>query len=313
MPREEFGPDHAFLPRAALLSFEEIRTVVGAAARLGVRKVRLTGGEPLLRRDLPALVGMLRSLPGVEEVAMTTNGALLVDQLDDLVRAGLDRVTVSLDALDPEVFRAMADVRVPVGVVVDAVDAALAAGLGVKLNAVVQRGVNESEILPLAELGRDRGVPVRFIEYMDVGSTNGWDPTHVVTAQEVVARIAAVHPLSPVARPQGGAGASAVADRWAYDDGSGEIGVIASVSQPFCRTCVRARLSAVGELFTCLFASSGHDLRALLRDPGTTDADAAVEARLSEIWRVRADRYSEQRAAGRPDRRDRVEMSYIGG
>jgi GTP 3',8-cyclase len=313
MPRERFGPDHAFLPRTELLTFEEITAVVGAAARHGVRKVRLTGGEPLLRRGLPDLVRMLRATPGVEDIAMTTNGVLLPAHLGELVSAGLDRVTVSLDALDPAVFTAMADVKVPVDAVTGAIDDALARGLPVKINTVVQKGVNEDQVLPLVAYGRERGVVVRFIEFMDVGTTNGWDLTSVVTAAEVVERIAAAHPLVPIDRPPEGAGATAVAERWAYADGGGEVGVIASVSQPFCRTCVRARLSAVGELFTCLFASRGHDLRAVLRDPGVDDVDAALHARLAAIWSVRADRYSEVRDAERARGRDRVEMSYIGG
>ncbi len=310
MPREQFGPDHAFLPRQALLTFEEITRVVAAAADLGVRKVRLTGGEPLLRRDLHLLVAALDAIDGVEEIAMTTNGVLLPAALDQLVDAGLDRVTVSLDALDEDVFMRMADVKVGVAPVLEAIDAALGHGLGVKINTVVQKGVNEDQVLPLAELGRDRGITVRFIEFMDVGSTNGWSPAHVVTAAEIVQRIGARHPLSPLERPEGGAAATAVADRFRYDDGAGEVGVIASVSQPFCSTCVRARLSAVGELFTCLFATRGHDLRAVLRD-GADDDD--LRGTLAGIWGRRDDRYSEQRAAGQSQPRDRVEMSYIGG
>jgi GTP 3',8-cyclase len=314
MPREQFGPDHAFLPRAALLTFEEIARVVGVAADAGVRKVRLTGGEPLLRRDLPVLVESIRAVPAIADIAMTTNGVLLPDHLSALVDAGLDRVTVSLDALDPEVFRRMADVRVPVTAVTDAIDAALAAGLPVKVNTVVQRGVNDDQILPLADFGRDRGVTVRFIEFMDVGSTNGWDLSQVVPAAEVVDRIAAVHPISPVARAAGGPDATAVAERWTYDDGAGEVGAIASVSQPFCSTCVRARLSAIGELFTCLFATRGHDLRAVLRDPDpSVDVEDALRRRLAGIWGSRTDRYSELRSAGEPQPPERVEMSYIGG
>jgi GTP 3',8-cyclase len=313
MPREVFGADHAFLPREALLSFEEITRVVAAATPLGVRKIRLTGGEPLLRRDLPALVAMLRATGGVEEIAMTTNGVLLPAHLDALVGAGLDRVTVSLDALDDATFRRMADVKVPVTSVTGAIEHALAAGVPVKVNAVVQQGVNEDQVLPLAEYGRRLGVTVRFIEFMDVGSTNRWDLSQVVTAAELIRRIGAVHPVTPVDRPAAGAGATAVAETWRYDDGAGEVGVIASVSQPFCTTCVRARLSAVGELFTCLFATRGHDLRAVLRDPTTADVDAALADRLRAVWGARDDRYSELRASGQAQPEDRVEMSYIGG
>lgn len=305
MPREQFGPDHAFLPREELLTFEEITRVVRAGAALGIRKIRLTGGEPLLRRDLPALIADLKAVDGVQDIAMTTNGVLLPQALPDLVAAGLDRVTVSLDALDQEIFRRMADVRVDASVVVRAIDAALEAGLSVKVNTVVQKGVNESQLLPLAEFGRERGVTVRFIEFMDVGSTNGWRMDDVVTAQEILAAVSAVHPVTPI--PAEG---NAVAERFRYDDGAGEVGVIASVSQPFCSTCVRARLSAVGELFTCLFASRGHDLRAVLRDGAD---DARVQQVLTDIWTGRADRYSELRAKGQSQPRDRVEMSYIGG
>ncbi|MGI9016085.1 MAG: GTP 3',8-cyclase MoaA [Euzebya sp.] len=310
MPREQFGPDHAFLPRAALLTFEEITRIVRVSAGLGVSKIRLTGGEPLLRRELATLVGSLAQVPGITDIAMTTNGVLLPAALDDLVQAGLNRVTISLDALDQKVFAAMADVKVKVDTVITAVDESLAAGLGVKINTVVQRGVNESQILPLAEFGRERGVTVRFIEFMDVGSTNGWNPEEVVTAQEIVEVIDAVHSLTPVDRPSTGTGLTAVADRFTYDDGAGQIGVIASVSQPFCSTCVRARISAVGELFTCLFASRGHDLRTLLR-AGADDQE--LHDHLAAIWGARTDRYSELRAKGQHQPSDRVEMSYIGG
>ncbi|CAN5156060.1 GTP 3',8-cyclase MoaA [soil metagenome] len=306
MPREQFGADHAFLPRAELLTFEEITRIVAAAAPLGVRKIRLTGGEPLLRRDLHVLVRAITSIEGIADVAMTTNGVLLPDALDNLVDAGLNRVTVSLDALDQAIFTEMADVKVGVGAVVDAIDVAIASGLTVKVNTVVQKGVNESQILRLADFGRERGITVRFIEFMDVGSTNGWRLDDVVTAEQILATISAEHPVTPVA----GGDTSAVAERFTYDDGHGEVGVIASVSQPFCSTCVRARVSAVGELFTCLFASSGHDLRAVLR--GGAD-DAALQAVLSDIWGGRADRYSELRHTGQSQPRDRVEMSYIGG
>ncbi|HUG86592.1 MAG TPA: GTP 3',8-cyclase MoaA [Euzebya sp.] len=331
-PRDQFGPGHAFLPRQALLTFEEIARVVAAASWLGVRKVRLTGGEPLLRRELHVLVAALRAIDGIEDIAMTTNGVLLPDALPDLVAAGLDRVTVSLDALDPAVFAQMADVHVGVDVVTHAIDAALDAGLAVKVNTVVQKGVNESQILPLVEYGRQRGVVVRFIEFMDVGSTNGWTLTDVVTARQILDVIAGAHPVRALSDARG----TAVAERWAYADGAGEVGVIASVSQPFCSTCVRARLSAVGELFTCLFATKGHDLRRLLRGPGTVAAgdvasgagnadgaaagdvaagldDGDLRQVLSDIWGGRADRYSELRHTGQSQPRDRVEMSYIGG
>ena len=309
MPREIFGPDHAFLPRAELLTFEEITHIARTAAGLGVHKLRLTGGEPLLRRDLAELVAMLAAVPGVDDVAMTTNGVLLATHAAALAAAGLRRVTVSLDALDQPTFERMADTPVPVTRILSGIAAARDAGLGVKLNTVVQRGVNEHAILDLARWGRETGTPVRFIEYMDVGTTNGWRMEEVVPAAEVVATIAAEWPLTPLPPEQPGA----VADRWAYDDGAGEIGVIASVTQPFCATCVRARLSAVGELYTCLFATRGHDLRALLR--GGAD-DAALTAALTAIWTGRTDRYSELRTAGGDPGREpgaKVEMSYIGG
>ena len=317
MPREVFGPGHAFLPRSALLSFEEIARVVAAFTGLGVRKVRLTGGEPLLRRDLDQLVAALVALPGVEDLALTTNGALLTEHAARLAQAGLPRVTVSLDALDPEVFAAMADTDLGVARVLEGIEAARAAGLAVKVNAVIRRGVNEDEIVPLAAYGRDLGVAVRFIEYMDVGASNGWRLDDVVPAAEIRARIAAQWPLEPVAPAYAGE----VATRWRYADGTGEVGVIASVTQPFCGDCTRARLSAQGEVFTCLFAAAGHDLRPVLRDGAPGDGDADIRERLTEairaIWTGRDDRYSELRAhaADADGRRElpRVEMSYIGG
>ena len=313
MPREVFGPDHAFLERDELLSFEEITRVVRAAARLGVRKLRLTGGEPLLRSELPTLVGMLRDVEGIEEIALTSNGILLPRYAEALRDAGLTRVTVSLDALDDDTHRAVSDSPTTVAQVVEGMDAAEAAGFPpVKVNAVVRHGVNEHAIVDLAGFGRETGRTVRFIEFMDVGSTNGWQPTEVVTADDVLAAIGEHWAVEPVDGPPG------VAERYRYADGAGEVGVIASVTRAFCRTCVRARLSAVGELFTCLFATSGHDLLPLVR--GGADVDEVEEA-LRGIWEVRSDRYSLDRARlreqGRADRHpddgDRVEMSYIGG
>ncbi|MPZ74671.1 MAG: GTP 3',8-cyclase MoaA [Nitriliruptorales bacterium] len=306
MPRELFGPDHAFVPRDELLTFEEIARIVEAFARAGVTTVRLTGGEPLLRRDLTLLVRMLTAIPGVDDLAMTTNGALLQRVAGGLADAGLRRVTVSLDALDPDTFRRMSDTTTDVHVVLDALHAAKGAGLWpVKVNAVIRRGVNEDQVVPLARLGRDEGYVVRFIEYMDVGHTNGWRRDEVVAAAEVVDRVHAAFPLEPLAPRRDGE----TANRYRYLDGAGEIGVIASVTQPFCGACTRARLSPVGELFTCLFATRGTDLRAIVRN-GEDDAflDAAVEG----VWQRRTDRYSELRTAataGMP----KVEMSYIGG
>jgi cyclic pyranopterin phosphate synthase len=305
MPKEVFGRDHAFLPRAELLTFEEIERVARVFAGLGVEKIRVTGGEPLVRRDLEVLVGKLAGIPGLD-LALTTNGALLVQQAQALRDAGLRRITVSLDSLDDEVFRAMNDVDVSVERVLAGIDAALAAGLApVKVNVVVKRGLNEDGIVPLARAFRGTGVVLRFIEYMDVGHTNGWRLDDVVPAAEIVETIAAEFPLEAVAASYRGE----VANRYRYADEAGEIGVIASVTQPFCGNCTRARLSADGKLYTCLFAVRGHDLRALLRG-GASDADLAET--IADVWRARADRYSELRSAATPDPA-RVEMSYIGG
>jgi cyclic pyranopterin phosphate synthase len=301
MPRELFGADHAFLPRSELLSFEEITRVVAVFAALGVTKVRLTGGEPLLRRDLPDLVRRVAAVPGVEDVAMTTNGSLLGGCAAALRDAGLDRVTVSLDSLEPEVFRVLADSAVPLEQVLGGIDAAAAAGLPVKLNTVLRRGVNDGGLLDLVAYARERAFTLRVIEYMDVGTTNGWVLDEVVPSAEVRERVAAVHPLEPV-------GLDGTASRWRFADGRGEIGFVSSVTEPFCGTCTRARLTAVGELFTCLFASRGTDLRSALR-AGATDDE--LRALVGGRWATRDDRYSEQRgeAAGGP----RAEMSYLGG
>jgi GTP 3',8-cyclase len=305
MPKEVFGRDYPFLPRAELLTFEEIERLAGTFAGLGVEKIRITGGEPLLRRDLETLVEMLAAIPGVD-LTLTTNGALLARKAQALKDAGLDRITVSLDSLDDETFRTMNDVDFPVERVLAGIDAALAAGLApVKVNVVVKRGVNEDGILPMARAFRGTGVVLRFIEYMDVGHTNGWRLDDVVPAQEIVAAIDAEHPLEPLEAQYRGE----VANRWRYRDGSGEIGVIASVTQPFCGDCTRARLSAEGKLHTCLFATAGHDLRALVRG-GASDAELA-EA-IAGIWAARDDRYSELRTAETADL-PKVEMSYIGG
>jgi GTP 3',8-cyclase len=303
MPKEVFGRDHQFLPRAELLSFEEIARVAKMFGRLGVRKVRLTGGEPLLRRQLERLVSQLAEL-GLD-LSMTTNGSLLAQKAPDLRDAGLRRVTVSLDSLDDAIFRAMNDVDFPVARVLAGIDAAAAAGLPVKVNAVVKRGVNDGEILPLARHFRGTGHVLRFIEYMDVGHTNGWRLDDVVPAAEIVRTIDDEFPLEPVEADYRGE----VAQRWRYRDGAGEIGVIASVTQPFCGDCTRARLSADGKLYTCLFAVRGHDLRALVR--GGISDDELAEA-IAAVWRRRTDRYSELRSAATVDL-PKVEMSYIGG
>jgi cyclic pyranopterin phosphate synthase len=306
MPKEVFGVDHAFLPRSEILDFEEIERVVRAAVDLGVRKVRLTGGEPLVRRHLERLVAMLAPIPEIEDLTLTTNASLLAAKAQALADAGLGRLTVSLDALDDATFMRMNDVGFPVSRVLDGIAAAEAAGLAsIKINTVVRRGLNEHAILELADHFRGTRMPVRFIEYMDVGHTNGWRMDDVVPAAEIVARIDARWPLEPVDPDYRGE----VARRYRYRDGAGEIGVISSVTQPFCGDCTRARLSADGSLYTCLFASAGHDLRGLLRSDAT-DADLADAIRA--IWTGRSDRYSELRSLDTVEL-PKVEMSFIGG
>jgi GTP 3',8-cyclase len=306
MPREFFGRDHAFLPRAELLTFEEIARLVRVFTGLGVEKVRLTGGEPLVRRELPTLVGMLAEIAGVRDLTLTTNGILLAEQAWELRAAGLHRVTVSLDADDDETFMRMNDAGVPVARVLAGIDAAEAAGLGpIKLNMVVKRGWNEHAVLPMARRFRGSGRVLRFIEYMDVGHSNGWRLDEVVTAAQILETVGAEFPLEPMPPTRPGE----VAERYRYADGGGEIGVIASVSRPFCGDCSRARLSADGQLYTCLFATAGHDLRALVRQ-GASNAD--LEAALRHLWAIREDRYSEIRSAETAGLA-KVEMSYIGG
>ncbi len=306
MPKEVFGPDFTFLGRGDLLSYEEIARLTRIFVAHGVEKVRLTGGEPLVRRDLDSLVRMLRNVEGLRDLTLTTNGSLLRAQAQKLKDAGLQRITVSLDSLDDGVFKEMNDVGVPVATVLDGIAAAAEAGLHpIKINAVVQRGVNDHTIVELARHFRGSGHILRFIEYMDVGATNGWQLEHVVPAREIVERINAAFPIEPAESNYRGE----VARRWRYLDGAGEIGVISSISEPFCGDCTRARLSPEGELYTCLFANHGHDLRSLLRNG---QSDAEVSAFVASVWRVRTDRYSEIRSAattGLP----KVEMSHIGG
>ena len=306
MPREVFGADFPFLERDELLTFEEIERLVRALTDLGVRKVRLTGGEPLLRRDLPDLVARLTRIDALEDLALTSNGVLLSRMAGKLAAAGLRRVTVSLDALDDATFRAVSDTTIPVQAVLDGISAARTAGLDpVKVNAVLQRGVNDDQVEALAGWARELGVTLRFIEFMDVGTTNRWQRDGVVPAAEVAERIAARWPIEPVDPEHPGE----VAERYRYVDGAGEVGIIASVTRPFCGTCSRARLSAVGELYTCLFAAEGHDLRSLVR--GEADDDA-LRAAVAGIWTRRSDRASELRAQDGLQG-PRVEMSYIGG
>ncbi|HZU20334.1 MAG TPA: GTP 3',8-cyclase MoaA [Gaiellaceae bacterium] len=303
MPKEVYGRDHTFLERRELLTFEEIARLARVFVGLGTRKIRITGGEPLVRRDLERLVAQLAELD--VDLTLTTNGSLLPAKAQTLADAGLRRVTVSLDALADGVFRAMNDVGFPVARVLEGIDAAHAAGLPVKVNAVVKRAVNDDQIVPLAAYFRERGHTLRFIEYMDVGNTNGWRLDDVVPAREIVARLDdafGVEPVEPSYRGE-------VAKRWRYRDGAGEVGVIASVTQPFCGDCTRVRVSAEGRLYTCLFAVRGHDLRAPLRAGATDEALAGV---VTGVWQRRDDRYSDLRTA-RTDELPKVEMSYIGG
>ncbi len=306
MPAEVFGRDYAFLPRHQILTYEEVARLARLFVAFGVEKLRITGGEPTVRHDLPDLVRMLAAIDGVRDLTLTTNGSALRRLAAPLADAGLRRITVSLDSLDDEVFRRMNGVDFPVGRVLDGIATAVRAGLApVKVNMVVRRGVNEASILPVARWAREQGLILRFIEFMDVGHTNGWRMDEVVPQAEILARIDAEMPLE--ALPAAYAGE--VAGRFRYRDGSGEVGVIASVTQPFCGACTRARLSAEGELYTCLFAASGTDLKTPLR-AGATDAE--LGERIRATWTIREDRYSELRAAGTAEG-PRVEMFAIGG
>ncbi|HUQ22894.1 MAG TPA: GTP 3',8-cyclase MoaA [Gaiellaceae bacterium] len=303
MPKEVFGSDYRFLDRRELLSFEEIARLAQVFVGLGVNKLRLTGGEPLVRKDVDRLIALLAPLGA--ELTLTTNASLLAPKARLLSEAGLNRVTVSLDSLDDETFQAMNDVDFPVARVLDGIEAAAAAGLPVKVNAVVKRGLNEHSIVDMARHFRGTGHTLRFIEYMDVGATNGWRLDDVVPAAEIVERIASAFPLEPVEPGYRGE----VAKRWRYLDGAGEVGVIASVTQPFCADCTRSRISAEGRLYTCLFGIRGHDLRALMR--GGASDDELHEA-VAAIWVKRTDRYSDLRSEATAEL-PKVEMSYIGG
>ncbi|MEM6987345.1 MAG: GTP 3',8-cyclase MoaA [Pseudomonadota bacterium] len=308
MPREVFDKNYMFLPRRELLSFEEIERLVRVFAERGVRKLRLTGGEPLVRSDLEQLIEQLKRVPGIEDIAITTNASLInAARARKLRDAGLDRVNVSLDALDDDTFKAVNDVDISVQTVLDGIEHCRVAGFeNIKVNMVVKRGMNENDVLPMARYFHGTGHILRFIEFMDVGNANGWQRDAVFSAQQIVDTIDAELPLEAVEPNYTGE----VAKRWRFRDGGGEIGVIASVTQPFCGDCHRARLSAVGQLYTCLFASLGHDFRSLLRDGSDDDA---LRDRLDAIWSHRKDRYSEVRASlsGQPIKK--VEMSYIGG
>ncbi len=305
MPKEVFGSDYQFLERSQILTFEEITRLARIFVSHGVGKIRLTGGEPLVRRDLPQLVAMLSSISDLD-LTLTTNGSLLARQAQALKDAGLKRVSVSLDSLDDATFKTMNDVDFPVDKVIEGMDAAAAVGLGpIKVNMVVKRGLNESSILPMARFFREKGYILRFIEYMDVGHTNGWRLDDIFPAAEIIKIISAELPLEPLDPNYRGE----VAERWRYKDGNGEIGVIASVTQAFCRTCNRARLSAEGSLYTCLFAVKGHNLRDMMRSGATDDE---LSQAISRIWGSRSDRYSELRSEN-TIALPKVEMSHIGG
>jgi GTP 3',8-cyclase len=312
MPKDVFDKDYAFLPHSSLLSFEEITRIARLFVAHGVEKIRLTGGEPLLRKDVEKLIAMLSELttPSGQplDLTLTTNGSLLAKKAQALKDAGLKRVTVSLDSLDDAIFRRMNDVDFPVAAVLRGIDVAHQVGLGpIKVNMVVKGGVNDQEIVPMARHFKDSPFILRFIEYMDVGASNGWNMNEVIPSAEVVRRIDATLPLEPIAANYSGE----TAERWRYRDGSGEIGVISSVSHAFCRDCTRARLSTEGKLFTCLFATGGHDLRALLRGG---HSDAEISGAIAQLWHTRADRYSELRSSEMAGRAaSKVEMSYIGG
>ncbi|MEK9625446.1 MAG: GTP 3',8-cyclase MoaA [Gammaproteobacteria bacterium] len=311
MPREIFGPGYAFVPRKDLLTLEEIARIATVFARIGMRKVRITGGEPLIRRNLEHLVEMINAIDGVEDISLTTNGSMLTARrAADLKKAGLRRLTVSLDALDDETFKKINDVDYPAARVLDGIENARTAGFSdIKVNAVIRNGLNEHAVMDLVKHFRGSGCIVRFIEYMDVGETNGWNLDDVIPAEQLVDQINAQFPLEPINPNYRGE----VAKRWRYRDGGGEIGFITSVTQSFCGECSRARLSAVGEVYTCLFASQGHDLRELLRSGAD---DEALLSRVTQIWTGRDDRYSELRGLNVPlpaSGRGKVEMSHIGG
>ena len=314
MPEETFGKDHHFLPRKSLLSFEEITRIANIFVAHGVQKIRLTGGEPLLRKHIENLIGMLAQLKTPDgrniEITLTTNGSILAQKAQSLKDAGLARVTVSLDSLDDDTFRRMNGVDFPVSEVLRGLDAAHAAGLGpIKVNMVVKGGMNDQEIVPMARHFKGTPFILRFIEYMDVGVTNAWKMDEVIPSAEVIRRISADMPLEKIPSTL----KSETADRWRYKDGGGEVGVISSVTQSFCHECVRARLSTEGMLYTCLFASNGHDLRALMRN-GKTDQE--ISAAVAHIWKLRNDRYSELRnvqLVGMDQPAKKIEMSYIGG
>ncbi|MGP1907689.1 GTP 3',8-cyclase MoaA [Metabacillus sp. JX24] len=305
MPEHLFGKDYPFLSSDRILTFEEIHRLAEIFASLGTQKIRLTGGEPLLRRELPVLIAMLRNVDGINDIGLTTNGSLLKTFASELAEAGLKRVTVSLDALNRDLFLSMNGKRGEAAQVIGGIEAAAGAGLSVKINMVVQKGVNETEILPMASFFKEKGHTLRFIEYMDVGNANGWELSQVASKQEILQVIEDKYPLKAIPPAYPGE----VASRYEYMDGSGEIGVISSVTDSFCSSCSRARISAEGTLYTCLFASKGHDLRSLLR---SNIDDAMLKAEIANVWNLRHDRYSDERM-NKKEARQKIEMSHIGG
>lgn len=306
MPREIFGPDYAFLPKEQLLSNDEITRLATAFVELGVNKIRLTGGEPLLRRDLPQLIEQLSEIAGLEDIALTTNASLLAVKAEAIKRAGLKRINVSLDALDDETFQAINDSGVSTERVLKGIDKALEVGLNVKVNMVVKKGMNEQEIIPMAKFFKEKGITLRFIEFMDVGTTNGWDFSKVVTKKEIFNYITNHFDVEPVNPGYLGE----VAKRYRYKGTKTEVGFITSVSESFCSTCTRARIAADGKLYTCLFASGGYDLKELIRSEAD---DEKVKETIASIWGKRIDRYSDERTEQTAKNRKKIEMSYIGG
>lgn len=306
MPKEIFGDDYPFLLESELLSFEEIIRVAKTFAKLGVEKIRITGGEPLLRKNLDQLIAKLTEIPGIDDIALTTNAVLLPKRATKLKEAGLKRVNISLDAIDDDVFTKINGRGVPIRPVLRGIEAAKQAGLKVKVNMVVKKGMNESQILPMARYFKGKDIILRYIEFMDVGNHNGWDLNHVISKKQIIDRIHEEMPIEAAEENYYGE----VASRFRYQDGEGEIGVISSVTDSFCGTCTRIRLSADGKLYTCLFASSGYDLRGRLRD-GITDEE--LQTNLTGLWKRRTDRYSDERAERKHENRKKIEMSYIGG
>lgn len=306
MPPELFGDDYPFLPKNELLSYEEILRLAGLFASLGIRKIRLTGGEPLLRRDLPKLVAGLTQVPGIREIGLTTNGLLLGKYAEALVQAGLRRVNVSLDALDAELFGRLNGRGIHPDTIVSQIDEAVHAGLEVKVNMVVQKGVNDGEILPMAAYFKQRGIPLRFIEFMDVGNDNGWSFRKVVTKEEILERLRERFDLEPVGRTYYGE----VAQIYRYKDNGAQVGLIPSVSESFCSSCTRIRLSSEGKLYTCLFAGAGFDLKHLLR---SGQDDQTLIQSIRQVWQRRTDRYSDERTEQTAASRNKIRMSYIGG